>query len=560
MLCPPSLPHPRLFAEAPHGLVSPRAVELEPVKEVLLKQSASGEFLCNIPRTVTRHSPGGFAWGYRGLGAQELALNILNYLVPPGADGFEAVRCNEGFASRSAIQLYGLFTADVIAKIPEQGGTISVERVREWMTEKATLVTNFPRSELLPPFFSNTTKTRLERKARETNPPQLIPDYRRGRPYDISLHDELDYGAPIAHHKEALSSALQTHLGEMVRAARHEARSTEQMYRAFYEKLFALSRTLHGLDVELFRAETRGTPSHAEPLVMSLPESFQGPIRGILAFVAQKQTQLQAMLAEDKQSLLVQEIARGIQASDVKIQVCGPALLIACNSADAWEQLFRAQYANPSHAPSQVGAFAGFMRIHGSPELTICIPSYRMKEWAMDDFQELRFTIIHEREHTLQKILYFPIAGVAALAPGASLKEAEDIITTSFIEAFREEFLSFGLDGTWSKEQARILSPSPRSLYDFPQTWKGIHLADLQDHFPDTPDATLQRTYQSACDRYREWCREALPALEKLASSGSSSTNPGPTSVAVRALELLDTERWPEHAKRMASLGLLSFP
>jgi hypothetical protein len=49
---------------------------------IWLHRAPTGELLSNVPHTARHHSPNGFEIGYRGSGPTELALNILNQLLP----------------------------------------------------------------------------------------------------------------------------------------------------------------------------------------------------------------------------------------------------------------------------------------------------------------------------------------------------------------------------------------------------------------------------------------------------------------------------------------------
>lgn len=67
---------------------------------------------------VVRHSPTGIEWGYGGAGPADLALSILT-----------------DFGVENAEDLYQAFKRDVIADIPEAGGTISATDIIAWLRE-----------------------------------------------------------------------------------------------------------------------------------------------------------------------------------------------------------------------------------------------------------------------------------------------------------------------------------------------------------------------------------------------------------------------------------------
>lgn len=73
-----------------------------------------------MPRPLVYHSPDGYEWGYLGSGPADLALNILAQFVEPP----------------EAWRWHHRFKAEVLAGIPEEGGAISAEFVREWLLER----------------------------------------------------------------------------------------------------------------------------------------------------------------------------------------------------------------------------------------------------------------------------------------------------------------------------------------------------------------------------------------------------------------------------------------
>jgi hypothetical protein len=66
---------------------------------------------------VERHSPTGIEWGYRGSGPADLALSILTRFAD----------------AETAQALYQRFKAEVIARVPDEGGVIQADQVRSWL-------------------------------------------------------------------------------------------------------------------------------------------------------------------------------------------------------------------------------------------------------------------------------------------------------------------------------------------------------------------------------------------------------------------------------------------
>lgn len=94
----------------------------------------------NVPATVFNCSSS-FEWGYSGAGPSELALNILNFFVPPGSDNRPASQMAPCYWSRSqrslvsdtAVRLATDFREELITPLPLFGGFIAAARIREWI-------------------------------------------------------------------------------------------------------------------------------------------------------------------------------------------------------------------------------------------------------------------------------------------------------------------------------------------------------------------------------------------------------------------------------------------
>ncbi len=73
--------------------------------------------LVDIPQLFVYHSPDGFEWGYGGSGPSDFALNVLALFIP----------------TPEAWRLHHPYKDAVIAKIPDLGGTIKADDVRDWI-------------------------------------------------------------------------------------------------------------------------------------------------------------------------------------------------------------------------------------------------------------------------------------------------------------------------------------------------------------------------------------------------------------------------------------------
>lgn len=81
-----------------------------------------GRIETNIPRVITKHSPGGFEWGYGGSGPADFALNILAAYI-----GTEKAQENG---------LYQEFKRQFLATLPFEGGTIKKADIMAWLEKQ----------------------------------------------------------------------------------------------------------------------------------------------------------------------------------------------------------------------------------------------------------------------------------------------------------------------------------------------------------------------------------------------------------------------------------------
>ena len=84
--------------------------------DVVLWRTLEGVAHASVPHVV-RHSPTGIEWGYLGSGPSDLALSVLSALA----------------GGRAARALYQRFKAEVVARVPEEGGVLRAAEVRAWV-------------------------------------------------------------------------------------------------------------------------------------------------------------------------------------------------------------------------------------------------------------------------------------------------------------------------------------------------------------------------------------------------------------------------------------------
>ena len=101
--------------------------------DVVLSRMEGGIKCMNVPHAIIKHSPTGMEWGYGGSGPADLALNIL--MMFAGQD----------FAQEH----YQQFKWDVVAGVPQEGGTIPGIRIVEWINARLATSPGGPAAELI---------------------------------------------------------------------------------------------------------------------------------------------------------------------------------------------------------------------------------------------------------------------------------------------------------------------------------------------------------------------------------------------------------------------------
>lgn len=108
----------------------------KPLEEGVILQRDQHDVATNVPHLVTQHSPAGYEWGYGGSGPADLALNLVEViLLRLGHDG-ERIKCFVGTCFSLSYTLHQDFKWTFISGFPREGGTISWEKVRDWVHER----------------------------------------------------------------------------------------------------------------------------------------------------------------------------------------------------------------------------------------------------------------------------------------------------------------------------------------------------------------------------------------------------------------------------------------
>lgn len=104
-------------------------------------------FMMSVPMTVRLNrrvgGEAGLEVGRVSEGSLDVALNILNYYVPPEADGREMVRAKTNFVSATAYNLHREFCQVYLAPMETEGGEISDEEIMSFI-EKGSSSTEGP--------------------------------------------------------------------------------------------------------------------------------------------------------------------------------------------------------------------------------------------------------------------------------------------------------------------------------------------------------------------------------------------------------------------------------
>ena len=101
---------------------------------VVIKRTERG-VETNVPRLVTKHSPTGFEFGYRGSGPADLALNILEaYLRGIGWEG-STRKVMKGEAFEVSLGMYQFFKEKYIDPMHREGGKIHIREISKFVEE-----------------------------------------------------------------------------------------------------------------------------------------------------------------------------------------------------------------------------------------------------------------------------------------------------------------------------------------------------------------------------------------------------------------------------------------
>lgn len=481
----------------------------------------------NIRWTVIDGSPSGFEWGYRGSGPRDLALNILNQFVPPGFDGIEPVDCYRGRCSYTAHKLANRFVEDFLASAPKDGTFIEGATIRDWI--KKQMGTDADHRSLAPhftPFVSPCERTNYFQGE--------APAASAG--VDSGDLQQVRYEAA----KQNLQRALKTTLDECLHDARQQP-DTESRQRTFYAGARQIAGLLHAIDVELLRAEARYATPNVDPIIERLPMELRAPTKEML----DTYLEAAALVRKATSGLSTAELATALgiegDSSALKLQFegMGPALLIVPQDPASYKAILAAY-----NKPESVLGFQGSLNLRGVRVLMTLFPKPEDADpsWG---FSDARATMIHERAHVFTAMTGVPGAWAALDTSSGTdrfLQTARDYLRSRF----RDEVVARAIEG-------RVLSIQgifdEGAHYDFPGKLKDDLIAAHKKADPNVSDEDALVHHQALAEDFYEFTSKTADAVATTFSYYRGSIPP-----LFRVLELLPTDTWASHCKKMHAL------
>lgn len=108
-------------------------------RDLVLDRDETGRVYASVPYNVRHYRVDELDWGYIGPATAELALNILNWVLPAGVDGEAPIQCEHGECSAVAWRLHRTFMAEVLVRVPYHGGCVKEQEIRRWVLTHFTL-------------------------------------------------------------------------------------------------------------------------------------------------------------------------------------------------------------------------------------------------------------------------------------------------------------------------------------------------------------------------------------------------------------------------------------
>lgn len=117
-------------------------IEIKRTEDIVIERHADGVHVKGLALVGARSDR--FDYGYRGAGADELAVSILNAFVPACADGRDAMVLSDSsmlkirHISQLAWDLHHQFADEVLGRLPREEGrhVIKANDVRQWIQQR----------------------------------------------------------------------------------------------------------------------------------------------------------------------------------------------------------------------------------------------------------------------------------------------------------------------------------------------------------------------------------------------------------------------------------------
>jgi hypothetical protein len=510
-------------------------------KTVILRRNRqpSGDELVstNVTWRTILGSPGGWNWGYRGSGAQDLAINILTQFIPAGTDGFEPIVGQRGHCSRTAHQLGPNFVAQFLVGLPHRGGEILGSDIESWIQKERGVKVNSPSLPRLAAFTLEPTASGFERGRIRDEPKRTVATLG----FQI-----LDLTKEFENNSKEFEKRLTEVQRDALAATKQSMRGVSnrrQIRAAPYRSLFALAHSLHALDVEYFRSEIEGRDPNTAPLIRTLPAKLQQ--------VVEERVRLHEQKARNTADIVTNiphdEIVRAAAKQDLQgltVSALGSTLVLSgelFDIQDAARGIF-----DPTDSfvrIHQVGGLATTVNIRGTPVDLLLLPLER-RDFDLKTILEERQVIIHERQHRLWARGSAPNTEIVPTNPDQKLryhaKECAQILYSSFMD----EFTAMVYDGNLSNLRYLNLRGSN---YDYVRSQREHLIEDLRTKNPGRTEGNLQSTYDKVAASF-------LDATRKFTDVFHSFDQPSQI-VVMRALELCPPHEAYKHIVRMRDLA-----
>ena len=111
-------------------------------------QRVKGYPLTNVPRKIIYYSVNGHEWGYSGQGPHDLALDILHFYLPPNSRKEGNIIRGKIKVNRVAWEFSYQFCLDLVAPLPQGGGTIPKSQILAWLENHQILPNKSPYSNI----------------------------------------------------------------------------------------------------------------------------------------------------------------------------------------------------------------------------------------------------------------------------------------------------------------------------------------------------------------------------------------------------------------------------